>query len=97
VLALGMTVSPQTKPIKMVAANQVLKRMGMDMYNVVQWHLSHHYHIRLAPDDKSSYSLEELNTALQNLIGPGAAELIMQDIYLELEELSSTSRPKSDN
>jgi len=73
----------------MIAANQVLKRLGIDMYNVVQWHLSRHYQIRLAPGDRSSCSLGELNAALQNLIGPGAAELIMQDIYVELDELVS--------
>ncbi|MGI0048151.1 MAG: hypothetical protein ACREAW_01290 [Nitrososphaera sp.] len=84
-----MTVSKQAESIHLIAADQVLKRLGIDIYDVVKFHLSHRYNIRLDDNAKPFFSLEELDAALENLIGRGAAELIMQDIYVEIDALST--------
>jgi hypothetical protein len=57
------------------------------MYILVKFHLKRYYHIKLDENTR----LDELGFALQHLIGSGAAELIMQDIYVELDELASKS------
>lgn len=85
-----MTLTSDADPLATIAANHVLKSLGTDMYEVVKFHLRHHYNIWLDELGRPSFTLAHLSVALQNLIGTGAAELILQDIYIELDALVSS-------
>lgn len=85
-----MTLSSNPDPVATIAANHVLKSLGTDMYEVVKFHLSHHHKIWLDEHDKPTFTLIDLSQALNHLIGEGAAELIMQDIYIELDSMVSS-------
>ena len=81
---MSVTIS-KSEPNESIAATRVLLRLGTDMYEVIKYHLRHHYHIRL----DESFRLYDLGLALHDLIGVGAAEVIMKEIYLELDALCS--------
>ena len=85
-----MTLSSNPDPIATIAANYVLKSLGTDMYEVVKFHLRHHHKIWLDEINKPTFTLIDLSHALNHLIGEGAAELIMQDIYIELDSMVSS-------
>jgi hypothetical protein len=82
-----MTVLRRDESLAAIAAGHVLQRLGSAMYTTVKFHLKRYYHIRL--DENTN--LEELGFALQHLLGESAAEVIMQDIYVELDELHSNN------
>ena len=84
-----MKTQNQTEVVRVGAVNRVLQRLGEDLQDVVKFHLSRHYHIKLDESGMVTCSLEELSSALQKLIGQGAAELLMQEIYLELDAAAS--------
>src|SRR5881397_3604255 len=84
-----LAVPKQIEVLELAAVNQVLQRLGEEMYDPVKFHLNRYYHIKLDESGHLSCTLEELSDALQKLIGMGATELLVQDIYLENDTLSS--------
>jgi hypothetical protein len=82
-------VPKQIEVLELAAVNQVLQRLGEEMYDLLKFHLNRYYHIKLDESAHLSCTLEELSNALQKLIGMGATELLVQDIYLEIDTLSS--------
>jgi hypothetical protein len=79
--------------IEIVAINTVLEslceQIGDHMFDVLRFHLVNEYHLSINENNQLSCSLGELYTALQDSIGKDAASMIIQDVYLKIEELSN--------
>jgi hypothetical protein len=85
----GLETSKQFEPLEAVATNTVLQRLGQDVYEIVKFHLARYHNIKLDQYNRLSCNIVELGAAMQKLIGSYAAELIIQEIYVELDELAS--------
>jgi hypothetical protein len=73
--------------VKRQAANTVLARLGEEMIEVVKYHLRRSYAISFAPNDASSFSLDQLHFALAVMLGEGSANNILGQITEEINEL----------
>lgn len=73
--------------IKRQAANSVLARLGEEMIEVVKYHLRRSYAISFAPNDTSSFSLDQLHFGLSVMLGEGSANNILKQITEEINEL----------
>ena len=71
---------------KVEAANAILARLGNDVYESVKHDLQAHYKIELAKH--TSFSLQELSLALQEMVGNDSARLIMRTIEREIDRLA---------
>ena len=70
----------------MEATNRVLARIGDEMYYALKFELQRLYKIELAK--VTSFSLDELHLALQDLLGPHSARLLVRTIYGEIDRLA---------
>lgn len=70
----------------MEATNRVLARIGDEMYDTLKFELQRLYKIELAK--VTSFSLDELHLALQDLLGPHSARLLVRTIYGEIDRLA---------
>jgi hypothetical protein len=57
------------------------------MIEVVKYHLRRSYAISFAPNDVSSFSLDQLHFALAVMLGEGSANNILGQITEEINEL----------
>ncbi|HEY7734569.1 MAG TPA: hypothetical protein VIB07_07225 [Nitrososphaera sp.] len=71
---------------KVEATNRVLARIGAEMYDALKFELQRLYGIELAK--VTSFSLDELHLALQDLLGPHSARLLVRTIYGEIDRLA---------
>ncbi len=70
----------------MEATNRVLARIGDEMYEALKFELQRLYRIELGK--VTSFSLDELHLALQDLLGPYSARLLVRTIYSEIDRLA---------
>ena len=75
--------------IKRQAANTVLARLGEELTEVVKYHLRRSYAISLAPNDGSTFSLDQLHFALAVMLGEGSANNILKQISEEINEIGN--------
>jgi hypothetical protein len=68
------------------ATNRVLARIGDEMYVALKFELQRLYKIEL--DKVTSFNLDELHLALQDLLGPYSARLLVRTIYGEIDRLA---------
>lgn len=73
--------------VKRQAANTVLARLGEEMIEVVKYHLRRSYAISLAPNDNSTFSLDQLHFGLSVMLGEGSANNLLKQIAEEINEL----------
>jgi len=82
----------QLKALKVIAVSRVLDRLGEQigtkMLQVLNSFLMRELGSTIYANNAFSCSLEELRTALQNIVGEDAADMLLQDIYLEIDRLS---------
>ena len=71
---------------KVEATNAILSRLGTDVYENLKYDLKVKYKIEIAK--RTSYTLSDLNKALQDLLGNDSAYLIMRTIDAEIEMLA---------
>lgn len=64
----------------------VLTRLGETMFVMMKLSLAQDFRINI--DKNDSYTLEELQAALQKIVGPDGANLLMREIYREIEILA---------
>jgi len=76
--------------LKRQAANTVLARLGEEMIEVVKYHLRRSYAISLAPNDNSTFSLDQLHFGLSVMLGEGSANNLLRQISEEIHELTRT-------
>lgn len=70
----------------MEATTRVLARIGNEMYGALKFELQRLYGIELSK--MTSFSLDELHLALQDLLGPHSARLLVRTIYGEIDRLA---------
>jgi hypothetical protein len=73
------------------AANSILGRLGDEMFAIIKEELEAYHGIKL--DAGVSLSLDDLDSALQNLVGIGAARWLMLEIRAEIDYLSNEDIP----
>lgn len=82
----------QLKALKVIAVSRVLDRLGEQigtkMLQVLNSFLMRELGSTIDANNAFSCSLEELRTALQNIVGEDAADMLLQEIYLEIDRLS---------
>lgn len=82
----------QSKVISVIAINTVLQKLGeqigTNMLDVLKSFLMRELNGKIVANNRLSCSLEELRTALQNIVGEEAADMFLQDVYLEIDRLS---------
>ena len=78
-----------TETFKLEAAISVLGRLGEMMFATVKEELARYHGIALAAG--SPFTLDELESALRNLLGDGAAKWLMLEITAEIDYLSDDS------
>lgn len=71
---------------KVEATSAILARLGDDVYQTLKRDLQNQFKIELSKH--TSYSLDELNKALQGLLGENSARLIIRTIYGEIARLA---------
>ena len=74
--------------IKCQAIDSVLRRQGEQMFDVLQFHLKRYHRITFDPRNQQNISLEHFHKAMCELVGERAASLLLEDIYVELDQLS---------
>lgn len=74
---------------KVEAANAILARLGDDAFTSLKHDLFRNYGIIL--EDRSSYTLADLETALQDLLGADAERFLIREILKEIALLDSES------
>jgi hypothetical protein len=74
---------------KLESAISVLGRLGDMMFATIKEELARYHGITLAVG--SPFTLDELDSALQNLVGDGAAKWLMLEITAEIDYLSNDS------
>jgi hypothetical protein len=67
------------------AIKSILSRLGDEMFTMLKQSLAQDYQIDLDWDD--AYTLEELQIALQRIVGFNGANLLMAEIHREIEVL----------
>jgi hypothetical protein len=81
----------RAETLKKIAANIILQTMGEQMAALVRSYLISHYNVALDENGDLSCSLYELRSALEKLVGADGAELLLQDVFLEIDALADTS------
>jgi hypothetical protein len=79
-------------PFRFNATNRVFDRLGElignQMLDLLKYHLKTKHDISVDANNRLSCSLVELHTALEDLLGEEAADMLLEAIYLELEAIS---------
>lgn len=77
--------------VKNRAVNQVLERLGQEMFEIVrnQLHLNYAISLEEAQSEFTIYAVPELHYALSKLLGVSAANLLVSEIDREVERLLS--------
>ena len=75
-----------------VAVNIVLQCLGEPMCALITSYLKHHYNTTVTQNGDLTCSLYELNQALEQLMGEDAAQLVLQDIYVEIDALTDMTK-----
>jgi hypothetical protein len=71
-----------------VAVNVVLQSLGEQMCSLIISYLMRHYNVTMSESGDLSCPLYELRLALEQLVGKDAAQLVLQDIYVEIDALT---------
>jgi hypothetical protein len=71
---------------KVEATNAILSRLGKDAYEGLKHDLQREYKIELTKH--TSYTLFDLNVALQQLLGAESARMLIRTIHGEIERLA---------
>lgn len=74
--------------LKTIAVNTVLKALGNPLFEILRYYLERDYNIVLYPGAKSPCSLLELHRAIGKIAGNSAADLMLEDIYLEMDRIA---------
>ena len=78
--------SSGNETFKREAISSVFARLGVDMHKMLKENLLSRHRINLERDD--SYTLHELQIALQQLLGEHGSTLLMREIDREIQLLS---------
>jgi hypothetical protein len=82
----------QSKVLSVIAINTVLQKLGeqigTNMLDVLKSFLMRELNGKIVVNNGLSCSLEELRKALQSIVGKDAADMFLQDVYLEIDRLS---------
>jgi hypothetical protein len=82
----------QSKALRLVAVKIVLDRLGeqlgAQMFQVLKSMVFHELDNASMLHKESTFSLEEWHKGLQKIVGFDAAEMIMQNVHIELDRLS---------
>lgn len=71
---------------KVEATNAILARLGKDMYETLRYELQRQYGIELTKH--TSFTLGELNAALEALLGNDSARMVINTIIAEIDRLA---------
>ena len=75
--------------IKIAAVKKVLKSLGEGTYSLINQYVMNVYGISFdVIEGNGSYSLEQLREALDNLLGEQSTKIILECVYLQLDEFS---------
>jgi hypothetical protein len=80
---------------KVEAAYSVLSRLGDSMFEILKEGLAEYHHITL--NAGSRFSMDELEAALRDLVGGGAAKWLMLEIAAEIDFLAREHFAKARN
>ena len=75
---------------KTKAVNSVLFTLGEPLFSVLKDHLQRDYKILLY---ENAFTLEELQIALQRILGANPSDLIIREIRFQIEELEKEQLP----
>jgi hypothetical protein len=76
----------QIETYKTRAVNSVLFTLGEPLFNVLKDHLRREFDIELRDN---SFTLEDLQVALETMLGESSTNLVMQEIHWQIRELAS--------
>lgn len=77
---------PSAESLKKEAITAVLTRLGEPMFVLLKLNLVQDYKINI--DKNDTYTLQQLQIALQRIVGPGGASLLIREIRREIELLA---------
>ena len=78
-----------SKLLMVGAAVKVVEGLGPEVYSLIQQYLMRVYGVSLRTvEGPGSYSLEQLRGALDNLLGDRAGAVIMEEVFIQLDEYS---------
>jgi hypothetical protein len=80
--------SSHSEVFKVQATTSVLARLGKDAYDELKYGLQRDYKIELTKI--SSYSLDSLHLALQDVLGAESARMLLRTINAEIARLSAS-------
>ena len=75
-----------SEKLRNAAVSTILKSLGEGTFEIIEQYLTNVYGMSVQEASKSLYSFEQLTEALNNLLGEKSAEMIFQQIILELDE-----------
>ena len=71
-----------------VAVGIVLQSLGEQMCSLIISYPVRHYNVTVSEGGDLSCSLHDLRLALEQLVGKDAAQLVLQDVYVEIDALT---------
>lgn len=82
--------SSHSEDFKVQAATSVLGRLGGEVYEDLRYSLQRDYKIELTKI--SSYTLESLHDALQEILGAESARMLLRTIQAEIRSLNDADK-----
>ena len=76
----------QIETYKTRAVNSVLFTLGEPLFNVLKDHLQREFDIQL---HDNSFTLEDLQVALETMLGESSTDLLIKEIHWQIRELAS--------
>ena len=83
----------QTETFRVGAVNSVLGSLGEELFSILRDHLQRYYKITLGDD--ALFTLEELQIALQRMLGDESARLMISEIHYRINDLSKMQLRKT--
>jgi len=76
----------QREILRSTVVESVLKNLGDGSFEIIEQYLTNVYGLTAKEASKSPYLFEQLMDALTNLLGQKSAEIIFENIVLELDQ-----------
>ncbi|HEY7506526.1 MAG TPA: hypothetical protein VH621_02880 [Nitrososphaera sp.] len=76
----------QIETYKTRAVNSVLFTLGEPLFNVLKDHLQREFDIQL---HDNSFTLEDLQVALETMLGESSTDLLIKEIHWQIRELAN--------
>jgi hypothetical protein len=84
--------SSEREALSLAAMNKVLHSLGDESYSLIERYLRHVKCISLEPNSQKTCSFEELNNALQLLLGERTATILIEKIFVDADLLAETAK-----